>query len=278
MKSLFQTLEAQLSARSKREKILLFIALFLGIYLCFFHSFLKNTLEQITQLRQNIQQSQIYLQSNKTQNIAKDLFNVQQLNLKLTTLIQTLNSQSLPIFAILKKLNDYALTHKIALWEADTKEESSFYQISLVGNASLENLFSFLDFIENLPLIHLLSFEILKNGDFKLTLKNHPISLMPPPNTPLSPKLVLQQIRQTLQKEQLIFSFFNPSYESKLPKQSIFELEALFNQKAKINGKWLKKGETIQGYKLTKIYNNQVILQANDAFIQLQLKDHQVFQ
>lgn len=155
MNRFLQTLETQLSTRSKREKILLFIALALGIYFCFFHSFLVDTLNQISQLKQNIQQSQIYLQSNQTQDLAKDLFDVQQLNLKLTSLIQALNSQSLPIFATLKKINDYALRHKIALWEVDTQEESSHYQISLVGNASFEGLFPFLDFIEKLPLIHL---------------------------------------------------------------------------------------------------------------------------
>lgn len=279
MNLFLQTIESQLSIRSKREKILLSIALTLGIYLCFFHSFLMDSLHQIIQLKENIQQSQTYLGANKSQDIAKDLSNAQQLNLKLISLIATLNAQSLPIFAILKTINDYALIHKIALWEVDTEEEDSSYIVSLIGNAPLEDLLAFLSFLENLSMIHLLSFEVLKNGDFKLSIKNHSINSTLSPDNSLSPAFVLQQIRQSLQKEKLSFSFLNPSSQSiEAPTQSSLELQALLNQKAKINGKWLKEGELIEGYRLEKIQNGQVLLQSNDSFIQLKLKNDQVFE
>lgn len=279
MNPFFQTLESQLSLRSRREKVLLLITLTLGTYLCFFHSFFMNSLHQITQLKENIQQSQTYLGANKSQDIAKDLLNAQQLNLKLTSLIATLNAQSLPVFAILKTINDYALIHKIALWEVDTEEEGTSYMISLVGNAPLKDLFAFLNFLENLSLIHIFSFEILKNGDFKLSIKNHSIGSPSSTDHSLSPAFVLQQIRQSLQKEKLDFSFLDPSSQSiETSTQSNFELQALLNKKAKINGKWLKEGEFIEGYRLEKIQNGQVLLQSNDSLIQLKLKNSQVFE
>lgn len=101
---------------------------------------------------------------------------------------------------------------------------------------------------------------------------------MLPPNPSLSPKPVLQHIRQSLQKESLTFSFLNPSLKlAENPTQPILELEALLNQKAKINGKWLKKGERIKEYTLKEIQNNQVILKSKDALFQLRLKNKEVF-
>lgn len=271
MNHLFQALEAQLNARSRREKILLFLTLALGIYFCIFHAPLLDSLNQITQLKENIKQNQFYLQSNKTQDIAKELSKAQQLHNKLTALIQTFNSQSLPIFATLKKINDYALSHQIALWQIDTEDENANYQISLMGNSSLQDSLSFLNFVENLPLIHILSFEILENGDFKLAIKNHQILSALPPDDSLSPDFVLQHIRQAIQKEDLIFSNQSPN-QAQAPTQATLELEALFNQKAKINGLWLKEGERIEGYRLEAIQSNQVILKSEDATLKLQLK------
>ena len=42
---------------------------------------------------------------------------------------------------------------------------------------------------------------------------------------------------------------------------TVFNLEATFNQKAKINGNWYKKNDPIGSYKLVKITRNSVTLQ-----------------
>lgn len=274
-----QALESQLDARSRREKILLYIALILGIYFCIFHSFFADSLEQIRQLQHNIKQSQIYLQSNKTQNIAKDLASLQETHNKLTSLIETFNAQSLPLFVTLKKMNNYALEHRIALWQIDTEDEESNYRISLMGNAPMKDLLPFLDFLESLPLIHIASFEILDNQNFKLSLKNHSILSSLPPNSSLALDEVLEKIRVSLQREKLIFPNSDPLPEpANHANQSILELEALFNQKAKINGQWFKEGESIEGYTLESIQDHQVVLKSKDAVLKLQLKEKQLFQ
>lgn len=275
-KPLLQTLEVYLDARSRREKFLLSMTLGLSIYFFIFHSYFFDSMEQITQLRQNIKQSQIYLKSNQNKNIAQELSKTQHIHNKLTELVQTINSQSLPIFATLKRINDYALLHKITFWEVDTKDEGSNYEISLAGNASFENFFSFLDFVEKLPLIHILSFEVLKNGDFRLVMKNHQILSKPPPDPSLSADIVFRQIRQAMQREELTFLDKSPPQGATL-KQTTFELEALLNQKAKINGIWLKEGESIQGYTLKRIQNNQVLLESKENKLKLQLTKKRIF-
>lgn len=275
-KSLLQMLETFFDARSKREKFLFSIALGLSIYFFAFHSRFSNFIEQILQLRENIKQSQIYLKSNQTKNIAQELSKTQYIHAKLTELTQTINSQSLCISATLEKINNYALLHKIVFWEVDTKDENSNYEIFLSGNTSFADFFSFLDFVEKLPLIHVLSFEISKNGDFKLGIKNHQILSKLSPNPSLSIDFVFQKIRQAMQKEELIF-LNQSSHQKGGLTQTPLELEALLNKKAKINGNWLKEGENIEGYTLKKIQNNQVILHSKGNDLKLQLIKKRVF-
>lgn len=276
IKPLLQMLETFFDTRSKREKLLFFITLGLSVYFFIFHSYLSNSIEQITQLRENIRQSQIYLKSNQTKNIAQELSKVQHIHTKLTELTQAINSQSLRISATLEKISDYALLHKVAFWEVDTKDEDLNYEIFLSGNTSFENFFSFLDFVEKLPLIHIFSFEISKNGDFKLIIKNHQILSKLSPDSSLSPDIVFQKIKQSMQKEELIFLNQN-SHQIGVSTQPPLELEALLNKKAKINGIWLKEGENIEGYTLKKIQNNQVLLQSKGKNIKLQLRKKRIF-
>ena len=65
------------------------------------------------------------------------------------------------------------------------------------------------------------------------------------------------------------------------PKQSIIQihkplvkliLNAIFNNSAKINGKWVKKGENILGFKVIKILHNRVILQKENKKVVLRVK------
>ncbi|MCR4942075.1 MAG: hypothetical protein K5978_04715 [Campylobacter sp.] len=52
-----------------------------------------------------------------------------------------------------------------------------------------------------------------------------------------------------------------------------FTLSAIINNKAKINGKWVKIGEEINGASLEKIFGNKaVLMDANKNLITLQIK------
>jgi len=65
------------------------------------------------------------------------------------------------------------------------------------------------------------------------------------------------------------------------PKQSIIQihkplvkltLNAIFNNSAKINGKWVKKGDVIYNYKIIKIEYNKVILKKDNKYFVLTMK------
>jgi len=65
------------------------------------------------------------------------------------------------------------------------------------------------------------------------------------------------------------------------PKQSIIQihkpsvkliLNAVFNDSAKINGKWVKKGDVIYNFKVIKIDYNKVILKKDNKYFVLMMK------
>ena len=49
-------------------------------------------------------------------------------------------------------------------------------------------------------------------------------------------------------------------------------LEAIFNNSAKINGIWLKRGDKILGFRVIKILHNRVILQKESKIVVLRVK------
>lgn len=51
------------------------------------------------------------------------------------------------------------------------------------------------------------------------------------------------------------------SDSSAAPNQPVYILEATFDEKAKINGKWYKKREVVDAYRLISIKHNSVILE-----------------
>ncbi len=57
--------------------------------------------------------------------------------------------------------------------------------------------------------------------------------------------------------------------EIKKKKRKIFRLQAIFNDRAKINGRWYKLGSKIEGFKIVAIRENYVILQRGNKTLKL---------
>ncbi|MDO7252415.1 hypothetical protein [Helicobacter cappadocius] len=62
---------------------------------------------------------------------------------------------------------------------------------------------------------------------------------------------------------QKIQNFFSPNIT-----QKIF-LEMIFNKKAKINGKWYKKGDYFLKYKISEIANDLVVIKSSNDVLRL---------
>ncbi|ACM92103.1 hypothetical protein NAMH_1375 [Nautilia profundicola AmH] len=75
-----------------------------------------------------------------------------------------------------------------------------------------------------------------------------------------------------------IFSSFN-IVNKNIPleitaQDKILSLNAIFQNKADINGVWVKVGDEIAGYKVIKINNNEVVLKKNNTIKKLVLKSN----
>ena len=57
-------------------------------------------------------------------------------------------------------------------------------------------------------------------------------------------------------------------------RQNNLILNAIFQNKANINGVWLKPGDVIEGYKIVKINNNEVVLKKNKKTKKLIIKSN----
>ena len=271
---LLDHLDTLLARRTKRERILLLTTSVFAIFYLIYPS-LSDLFTQISTLQNEINKSNLYLQKNKDLNIAQNLEVQKRLNLQLQELSSLLNLPSLQYSQALKQINQYALKHQVRIWNLNSNNERANYEISLSGSAKPARIFDFLHFIENLPLIHLQEFKITQNGDFSLTLKNHKIlpldpSLLSQSSSNLTPQTLSAQLKDALTKDKITL----PSIQ----KQSTpLKLEAIFNQKAKINGIWLQEGDELGEFKLTKIEENSVSLQSKDTKLKLGFKSKEVF-
>ncbi len=54
-----------------------------------------------------------------------------------------------------------------------------------------------------------------------------------------------------------------------MAQQVNFKLSAIINDTAKINGQWVKVGESIQGYSVEKVEENHVVLKKGDRTVEL---------
>ncbi|WP_027327322.1 hypothetical protein [Helicobacter pametensis] len=277
--NLYSRLNDLFLQRSKRERFLFWICLALGIYFGFFHPQIQNHLEEIQAKQTQLHNYRLYLSSQPTSNL-QNLQEAQSLNQNLKLLIHTINNISISWSDALQKIHQYALKHQISLWMIDPQNEGGNYSISISGNTDFQNILLFLDFIEQLPLIHLRSFQILHNGNFSLILQNHKILSFPPSKEILTSQEVLSSLKNFLTKETPQFIITSPSIPSPSTPdtQHMLKLEAILNQKAKINGKWLQEGDWIDSFKLISIHKDFVILNRNHTQLKLSLPSKRIFE
>ncbi|TQR25501.1 hypothetical protein [Campylobacter sp. MIT 97-5078] len=82
-----------------------------------------------------------------------------------------------------------------------------------------------------------------------------------------------------LQKSIDITQFKNPFYDEDIKIDTNLKLQAIFNQKAKINGIWYQVNERLDNARLLEISNDSVLLQREQELFYLKLKriNHKVF-
>jgi len=81
----------------------------------------------------------------------------------------------------------------------------------------------------------------------------------------------------------LSFPHYNPFYFDKNVTKIVLKrdniklvLNAIFNKSANINGKWVRVGEFIYGYKVIKIYLDRVLLKYKNRFLWLTYNSNKV--
>lgn len=267
IKTPFLFFDQFLSKLTKRERFLLYVLCLLGI-ISSLYPYFSSQISQILKLQNEINKSRSYLQKNKNSDLAYMLHSEKKQTQQLRELIALLNAPSLEYLHAFKIINQYAIQHAISLWSLDSSNENSNYEISLSGNATFPKILAFFAFIETLPLLHLTHFEVFQNGNFALTLKNHKILNFNTLDPKVTLPMLISELRNSLQKEQAKM----PLSQLQDPIQSPPKLEAIFNQKAKINGKWLKVGENIAGFKLIDLKTTDAILQSPKTILKLTLE------
>lgn len=132
--------------------------------------------------------------------------------------------------------------------------------LSFKGEIKKEKLFSLLHSLAS-PSLLIASFSLNYKGDF--TLKVKPQNLLSPSSLPPS----------NLEEVQKRFTYpLPPTPIFYTPQKKKLTLQAIFNQKAKINGKWLEKGERIEGCELKKIISNSALLMCECQEVILEIK------
>ncbi|AZV47065.1 hypothetical protein C3L23_07200 [Nautilia sp. PV-1] len=63
----------------------------------------------------------------------------------------------------------------------------------------------------------------------------------------------------------------NKSKITAVPKQNSLVLNAIFQNKANINGIWVKRGDNIEGYVVVKITDKEVVLKKDNIYKKLSL-------
>lgn len=75
-----------------------------------------------------------------------------------------------------------------------------------------------------------------------------------------------------MQKSIEIKNMKNPFYDEDIKTQSRFKLQALINEKAKINDKWYKTNEILEGNYLLEIHKDFVLLENEQEYLYLKIK------
>lgn len=94
----------------------------------------------------------------------------------------------------------------------------------------------------------------------------------------LATLLILFSCAKLLAQEIDIASFKNPFFESPLDEMPELKIEALLNERVKINSKWYQKGDFIDGAQIVEIKENEISLKQNNALIKLKAtrSSHQI--
>lgn len=123
------------------------------------------------------------------------------------------------------------------------------------------------------PALFIQSFYLDSKGDFSLIIKDQKI-------TTLSPLQPLQTSPQEIFNRFSTPKFSMPSliFYTPLSPEPPLTLEAIFNQKAKINGVWIGLEENIQEYTLKEIHPHFIVLEKNSQLLKLYLKEKRIFQ
>lgn len=175
------------------------------------------------------------------------------------------NVTSLPFIKIQKIIKEKAKT----IIETKQEDQKSYCTLSFQGVIQTDKFFSLLQALSS-PTLLIQSFSLDSKGDFSLVLKNQKISTLSPITPLVSPKDLFAKF-STPNLNALKF------YTPPQPKIT-FTLEAIFNQKVKINGTWIGIEESIQGHILKEIYPHFIILKNDTQTLKLHLKEKRIFQ
>lgn len=125
--------------------------------------------------------------------------------------------------------------------QSDATQEN--YMLETRGKIEDKKFFSLLNTLKNYPALKISAFSLNKSGEFSLILHGDNLQTYAPPSLILTPSSTL----------------LSP-WKSASTQNLHFVLEALLNQRAKINGIWIDLGEEISGYRLQDIQSDCVIL------------------
>lgn len=156
-----------------------------------------------------------------------------------------------------KALNPEGILELIQSQSLSLSQDNPLY---FKGEIEKEKLFSLLHSLAS-PSLLITSFSLNHKGEFTLKLK--PQNLLSPSSLPPS----------SLEEVQKRFTYpLPPTPTFYIPKKKKLTLQAIFNQKAKINGKWLEVGERIEGCELKKIISSSALLVCECQEMVLEIK------
>lgn len=237
-------LSSFINARSKRE---IFLFKLLWVCGCFFVCF-----------EYFIYPSFLNFQTYQNSKNLQSPYNTQEIEDFLTHF----NATSLPFSKIQEMISAQSI--------AESKQENQEYNYNFEGVIQSDKFFSLLQSLSS-PALLVTSFSLNHQGNFSLSLKNQKITTL----SPIAPLLS--------SPKDLFTKFTTPKFNAPKfytpPKPTItLTLEAIFNQKAKINGVWIKKQESVQGYILKEIHPHFILLQKDSQTLKLHLKEKRIFQ
>lgn len=142
----------------------------------------------------------------------------------------------------------------ISFSQSDTG--SAHYTLKTQGKIQDENFFSLLNILKTYPAIKINEFSLDEKGDFSLTLFGENSQTYALPSSILAHSIPLTS-----------------PWEGDEAPISPLVLQALLNEKVKINGQWLGIGDKISGYTLQEIKRNGVILKNRTHTLALHLRE-----